>query len=387
MAENTLTGGSLAVRMRPTNFEGIVGQAYAVAALKGMLITNQIPGTIILIGEPGLGKTTLARIFARQVNCETNSACGKCPSCKFPIGRHPGVTEINMGSERGIEDIRSLARMARFVPRFKKSVFICDEVHNLTPQAEQAFLKIVEEASTKTLFILCTSYPEKMTKAMLRRGTKLVLTNATVEELGEKLIEIAKVEKVKLNLKLNHKLVKKMCYNIADFCNGAIGSAISYLEGLLFAIAGSEGSNPEEIFKKVSAENLNPFELAASYCCVAFLKLSNKDIFKQATSVDSCHQLLMKMRSVAMTIIKDYAGNTIYNTYAFKEFKGCLAEAKIGYNSETLAPKMLKLLTCLNSIELKMNLGSGIIEQALFVAELGSLVTAMKEEEAEAEAV
>ena len=95
----------------------------------------------------------------------------------------------------------------------------------------------------------------------------------------------------------------------------------------------------------------------------------------------------MKMRSVAMTIIKDSAGNTIYNTYAFKEFKGCLAEAKMGYNPETLAPKMLKLLTCLNSIELKMNLGSGIIEQALFVAELCSLVTAMKEEEAEAKAV
>jgi DNA polymerase III subunit gamma/tau len=371
----------LAVRMRPTNFEGIVGQTYAVAALKGMLITNQIPGTIILTGEPGLGKTSLARIFARYVNCETNSACGKCRNCKIQMAGHWDVTEINMGSDRGIDDIRALERMAKFVPKFKKSVFICDEVHNLTPQAEQAFLKMVEEPPTRTLFILCTSHPEKLTKAMLRRGVVLELKRATVEELGAKLVEIAKKEKVKLN----HKSVKKMCYEIADFCNGAIGSAISLLEGLLFAIAGSEGSNPEEIFKKVFVEKQNPVELAASYCCIAFLKLSNKDICKQATSVDSCHQLLMKMRSVAMTIIKDSADNTIYNTYTLKEFKGCLAEAKMGYNPETLAPKMLKLLTCLNSIELKMNLGSGIIEQALFVAELCSLVTAMKEEE-EAEA-
>ena len=381
MAKKFLVGGSLAVRMRPDNFKGIIGQRYAVAILKGMLKKKRIPGAMLITGEPGLGKTTLARTFARYVNCETYSACGKCPSCKFPIEEHPDVKEINMGSVRGIDDVRLLGEQARYLPRHNKRVFICDEVHNLTPQAEQAFLKIVEEPPAATLFILCTSSPEKMTKAMLRRCTTLHLIRATVEELGAKLIEIAGKEGVDLNTKLG----KKICNNIADSCNGEIGSAISILEGYLFAIEGVEDFDPEEILKKVFAKNQSTVERAAVSCCIAFVKLYTKSVYRQAFSVDSCRQLLMKMRLVAMAIIQDYAGTIKYEAYAFKEFKKRLAKAKIKYNSKMLAPKMLKLLMCLNSIELKMNHGSGINEQALFVAELCSLVTTMKEETEEAE--
>ena len=378
MAEKNFVDGSLAARIRPDNFKGIIGQHSAVAILKGMLKKN-IPGAILITGEPGLGKTTLARVFARYINCETNDACGKCPSCKDSNGQHPDVTEINMSSERGIDDVRSLGDKARYAPRYNKRVFICDKVQNLTPLAEQALLKIVEEPPAKTLFILCTSNPEKMTKAMLRRCTILRLKHATVEELGVKLIEIAGKEGINLNTKSG----KKICNNIADSCNGEIGSAISVLEGYLYAIEGEENFDPEEILKEVFSENQSTVERAASYCCIAFIKLSIKAVCKQAFSVDSCRQLLIRMRWVAMVIIEDYAGMIKYNAYAFKEFKKHLAEAKIDYDFRTLVPKMLKLLTCLNSIELKMNQGSGINERALFVAELCSLVTTMKEEKEE----
>lgn len=380
MNKKILVNESLAVRMRPDTFDGIIGQRQAVAILKGMINKNP-PGAILITGEPGLGKTTLARVFSRYLNCKTYSACGKCPSCKQSIEVHPDITEINMGAERGIDVVRNVSTHAKYCPQYNTRVFICDEVHNLTEPAQQAFLKIIEEPPSKSLFILCTSNPEKMTKAMLRRCTKIHLTHASVEELGVKLVEIAGKEGVNLNTKSG----KKMCTSIAHSCNGEIGLAISILENYLFAMAGEGGTEPSEIFKKVFSKNQSSVELAAVSCCIAFVRLYTKSVCKHVFSVDNCRQLIMKMRLVAMAILQDYAGTIKYNAYAFKEFKKRLAKANIEYNSKTLAPKILKLLTCLNSIELKMIQGSGINEQALFLSELCSLVATMKEEAKESE--
>ena len=377
-AENYSADGSLAARMRPKTFEEILWQPTAVATLKGIIKTQKFPGTIILAGEPGLGKTSLAILFARHVNCETDNACGKCRYCAL---KSEGYEEINMGAGQGIADVRRLDYKSKFKLIYgKKRIFICDEVQSLPGPAEQALLKVIEEPAKKTLFILCTSDLEKMSPAMQRRGTILRLTNAPIDELSVRLIEIAKIE----GLDLNNESGKQICYDIADSCNGAIGLAFATLEGILFEIAGSEGSDLKEIVKTVAAAKRNPAERAAVSCCIDFLKLNSESFEELAYSVDSCLELLKRMRLVAMTMQKDSAGETIYNPLTLKDFTKRLAKAKIEYDPEALAPKMQKLLKCLKSIELKMEQvkhAKRIDEKALFVEELRSLVTKMKSEE------
>ncbi|MFZ4859382.1 MAG: hypothetical protein ACOYL3_23645 [Desulfuromonadaceae bacterium] len=174
---------------------------------------------------------------------------------------------------------------------------------------------------------------------------------------------------------------KIICYDIAEHCEGKIGLAIVQLEAFLFAMAGDKGTNHSEILRNVLAEKQSSDERAAIPCCIAFVRLSTKGVSKRAFSVESCHQLLIKMRVVAMAIIRDYAGKTKDTPYALKKFKALIAKAEIKYDLETLATKMFKLLKCLNSIELKIKLGSDIHERALFIAELCCLVEEMQKEE------
>jgi DNA polymerase III subunit gamma/tau len=369
-------GGNLATRVRPKTFSGIVGQSSSVSKLRGMIKTKMIPGAILISGGPGLGKTTLARVFARYLNCTTHTACGTCDSCLIPIEEHPDVVEVNMGAERGIDDSRSLSEKARYSPRFSVRVFICDEIHNLTGPAEQALLKIVEEPPANSLFIMCTTNPEKLKPAMLRRCTSLHLKNPTKEELCERLVSIAKDEKVDFD----NKRGRKLCNLIADTCNGAIGLAICVLGGVIYEIHGNKNTDLDTVLDGIFLDLELNYDTAAVRCIIGYLKTTIKTVCKQANArgVESCRQLLMKMRWIALSVIEDYAGTLQFQSYAFQEFKKGLESAKIEYDFKDLISNLLHLLTCLNTIEQKMN-QTGIDERALFISELCNLIMEQKE--------
>jgi DNA polymerase-3 subunit gamma/tau len=368
-----MVSASLASRVRPKSFKDIVGQQEAVLKLKGMLAKKKLPGAILITGDPGLGKTTLARVFARYLNCETYDACGTCASCKIDIDNHPDITEINMGVDRGIDDSRALVQKARYAARFNMRVIVGDECHNLTGPSEQALLKTLEEPPAGTLFILCTTNPEKMKPAVLSRCTKLQLHPVDPEELVDRLIVIAKKE----GEDFDNKEGRKLLTTIANYSNGLVRDAISILEGVLFAKAGTKKADLSSIVDTFVTSLETSIDKSAARATVAYIRNGIKALASQASKVDSCRQLMMKMRWISMSVIDDYSGNLRFKSYAFRDFQNLLKEAKVPYDFKVLVPIMLDLLFKLNELEIKMN-QSNIDERALFIGELCSHVLSHK---------
>lgn len=168
---------SLAVRHRPRRFADVAGQRHVVAVLRAAAGRRQPPQQILLAGPSGLGKTTLARIFAAALFCTDpqpdGDACGTCTSCDAvtgPGGFHPDVIEMDAASTGGKDEIRELATRATLAPlQSPWKVYIIDEAHGLTSAGSQAFLKTLEEPPPHVLFIFATTDPDKLPAAIRGR--------------------------------------------------------------------------------------------------------------------------------------------------------------------------------------------------------------------------
>ncbi len=253
---------SLANKYRPTNFDELVGQKFAVKSIKGMLESGNIAATTLLSGPSSSGKTSLARLIARFAVCkEDNAPCEECTSCKLMLrmlhgkGKHPDVAEIDAASSRGIDMIRSLKGESRFKPsRGKFRIFILDEAHQVTAQAFQAALKLFEEPSSKSRFILCTTNPEKIANTILGRCQHFKLRHVTLEDCVELLARVSKAEKFrKRGVKTS--LLRK----IAEAVQGRPRDALMLLEQVMnYALVSEYKGKLSKLLPKV-------LEQSASY--------------------------------------------------------------------------------------------------------------------------
>ena len=164
----------LALKYRPKTFQEVVGQEGVIKTLVNSLERGRIGSGYLFSGVRGSGKTSTARIFARALQCEkgvSSQPCGECSNCQMALeNRHPDIVELDGASNRGIENIRELIEQTRYHPatgRFK--IFIIDEVHMLTPEAFNAFLKTLEEPPSYVKFILATTDPLKLPQTILSR--------------------------------------------------------------------------------------------------------------------------------------------------------------------------------------------------------------------------
>ena len=150
-------------KYRPDTFESLVGQDTIARTLRNSIVRGQLAHAYLFCGPRGVGKTTTARIFAKAINCSNPSAdmepCGECESCKsFSEGRSYCIHELDAASNNGVEDIKALMDQVRIPPQVGKySVYIIDEVHMLSQQAFNAFLKTLEEPPAYAIFILATT--------------------------------------------------------------------------------------------------------------------------------------------------------------------------------------------------------------------------------------
>ncbi|MDO4434364.1 MAG: DNA polymerase III subunit gamma/tau [Alysiella sp.] len=191
----------LARKWRPKTFADLVGQQHVVKALQNALDKGRLHHAYLLTGTRGVGKTTIARILAKSLNCETpnhGEPCGVCQSCRdIDAGRFVDLLEIDAASNTGIDNIREVLENAQYAPTVGKyKVYIIDEVHMLSKSAFNAMLKTLEEPPEHVKFILATTDPHKVPITVLSRCLQFVLRNMTAQQVAEHLTHVLKTEQI-----------------------------------------------------------------------------------------------------------------------------------------------------------------------------------------------
>ncbi|MDO8474487.1 MAG: DNA polymerase III subunit gamma/tau [bacterium] len=201
-------------KYRPKTFGEITGQEHVVRTLKNAVLHGMISHAYLFSGPRGCGKTTMARLLAKAVNCEKpkqGEPCNECSACKeINLGSAMDLIEIDAASNRGIDEIRDLKEGVRFSPtKLKYKVFVIDEAHQLTKEAANALLKTLEEPPSHAIFILATTEIQRMIPTLASRCQRFDFRKLRVPEMVMRLEDMAKkegieVEKDALELLAHH---------------------------------------------------------------------------------------------------------------------------------------------------------------------------------------
>ncbi|MBI2371934.1 MAG: DNA polymerase III subunit gamma/tau, partial [Deltaproteobacteria bacterium] len=191
----------LARRYRPQTFEEVVGQEHVTRTLQNAIRQGRLAHAYLFAGARGVGKTTVARILAKALNCEqgvTPTPCGACASCRgIAAGSSLDVQEIDGASNRGVDDVRELRENIKYLPsRGLRKVYIIDEVHMLTKEAFNALLKTLEEPPAHVTFVFATTEADKVPPTVLSRCQRFDFRRLPARLIIERLRAIAASEGV-----------------------------------------------------------------------------------------------------------------------------------------------------------------------------------------------
>jgi DNA polymerase-3 subunit gamma/tau len=232
-------------RYRPQTFKEFIGQENMVKTLTNALAQDMISHAYLFSGPRGSGKTSLARLLAKAVNCEQRKKgqfepCNKCSSClEIAQGQAMDLIEIDAASHRGIDEMRSLREGIRFVPsKSKYKVFVIDESHQLTKEASNALLKTLEEPPSHAIFVLATTEIHKMIPTIVSRCQRFNFRKLKVEEILKKLEIICQKEGVKPE--------KAALTLIAQSAQGSLRDAESLLDQV-FTFSGKKQISIDEV--------------------------------------------------------------------------------------------------------------------------------------------
>ena len=202
-------------KYRPDSFEALIGQDNIARTLKNSIQRGQLAHAYLFCGPRGVGKTSTARIFAKTINCshpgQDLEPCGECESCMaFQEGRSYNIHELDAASNNSVDDIRTLLEQVQIPPQVGRySVYIIDEVHMLSSQAFNAFLKTLEEPPSHAVFILCTTEKHKILPTILSRCQTYDFNRITVPDITRNLRSIASAEGIKIDDESLHVIAQK----------------------------------------------------------------------------------------------------------------------------------------------------------------------------------
>ena len=218
----------LALKYRPQVFKDLIGQNIIVETIEKSISQNKIPNAFLFTGIRGVGKTTIARILAKSLNCgnseKNNCLKNKCKNCdEISESRHIDVLEMDAASKTGVDDVRDLIEFSRYGPTSSKfKIFIIDEVHMLSKQAFNALLKTLEEPPAYLKFIFATTEVNKIPVTVLSRCQRFDLSRIKSEELSEFLAKVAEMEKIDIN--------QDVLNLISKISEGSVRDALSLLD-------------------------------------------------------------------------------------------------------------------------------------------------------------
>ena len=242
-------------KFRPQEFEDVKGQDHIVTTLKNQIKADRIGHAYLFCGTRGTGKTTIAKIFAKAVNCEhpvDGSPCGECPTCKaIAAGSSMNVIEIDAASNNGVDNIRQIREEVEYRPtEGKYKVYIIDEVHMLTQGAFNALLKTLEEPPAYVIFILATTESHKIPITISSRCQKYEFRRISVETISDRLMELLGREQIEAE--------KKAVDYIAKAADGSMRDALSILDQCIAFNIGKELTY-ENVLDTIGAVDIDVF--------------------------------------------------------------------------------------------------------------------------------
>lgn len=322
---------------RPSSFKEVIGQKHVVQTLKNAVMENKTSHAYIFSGFRGIGKTTIARIFAKAVNCENQTdgePCNHCKNCLAIINNETtDIVELDAASNNGVDEMRDILEKVNFLPSvLRKKVYIIDEAHMLSTAAFNALLKTLEEPPSHVIFILATTEPHKIPATILSRCQRFDFKQFTLEELKEELKIISFNEKMVIN--------EEALSAIAEAADGGMRDALGILDQ---ASVFSNGEITVEDINSVTGRisNYKLIELISSFkkkdathsiYLINELINMGKEVSRLVSGIiQFCRDILL-YKSVNDELVHKY----IYDSEEFKELASNITTNELFYYIDVL---------------------------------------------------